>query len=110
LGLTVCGVYRLTTAAEKDFLISDSQTERKWKFKLSDSLERAKRDDGGANLLKGMTFYVTPKVEIDVKLLKAVVTSAGGQVSCLSKLRRRSASHHPHTGSDVKADGSNTQC
>ncbi|OAX40254.1 hypothetical protein K503DRAFT_714884 [Rhizopogon vinicolor AM-OR11-026] len=65
---------------EKDFVISDSQPERKWKFKLSTSLARAKHEDGGANLLKGMTFYVTPKVEIDMKLLKAVVTSAGGQV------------------------------
>ncbi|KAG1767131.1 hypothetical protein EDD22DRAFT_876793 [Suillus occidentalis] len=65
---------------ETDFLISDPESERKWNFKLSASLERAKREDGGEGLLKGMTFYVTPKVEIDLKLLKAVITSAGGQV------------------------------
>ncbi|KAG2140533.1 uncharacterized protein EDB93DRAFT_1161734 [Suillus bovinus] len=65
---------------ETDFLISDPESERKWNFKLSASLERAKREDGGEGLLKGMTFYVTPKVEIDLKLLKAVIASAGGQV------------------------------
>lgn len=65
---------------ETDFLISDPESERKWNFKLSTSLERAKREDGGDSLLKGMTFYVTPKVEIDLKLLKAVIASAGGQV------------------------------
>ncbi|KAG1847384.1 hypothetical protein F4604DRAFT_1594505 [Suillus subluteus] len=65
---------------ETDFLISDPESERKWNFKLSTSLERAKREDAGDSLLKGMTFYVTPKVEIDLKLLKAVIASAGGQV------------------------------
>ncbi|KAG1727036.1 hypothetical protein EDB19DRAFT_1643230 [Suillus lakei] len=65
---------------ETDFLISDPESERKWNFKLSASLERAKREDGGEGLLKGMSFYVTPKVEIDLKLLKAVIASAGGQV------------------------------
>ncbi|KAG2065402.1 hypothetical protein BDR04DRAFT_1145402 [Suillus decipiens] len=65
---------------ETDFLISDPESERKWNFKLSTSLERAKREDRGDGLLKGMTFYVTPKVEIDLKLLKAVIASAGGQV------------------------------
>jgi len=65
------------------------------------SFERAKREDG-ANLLKGIAFYVTPEVEIDVKLIKAVVASAGGQVSRLSKLCRLSVPH-PHTDSDVKA-------
>ncbi|KAG1896173.1 uncharacterized protein F5891DRAFT_1055500 [Suillus fuscotomentosus] len=65
---------------ETDFLISDPESERKWNFKLTTSLERAKREDGGEGLLKGMTFYVTPKVEIDLKLLKAVIASAGGQV------------------------------
>ncbi|KAG1736678.1 BRCT domain-containing protein, partial [Suillus paluster] len=65
---------------ETDFLISDPESERKWNFKLSTSLERAKREDCGEGLLKGMSFYVTPKVDIDLKLLKAVVASAGGQI------------------------------
>ncbi|KAG0699519.1 hypothetical protein DFH29DRAFT_1070645 [Suillus ampliporus] len=65
---------------ETDFQISDPESERKWSFKLSTSLVRAKREDGGENLLKGMSFYVTPKVDIDLKLLKAVVASAGGQI------------------------------
>jgi len=82
----------------KDLPISDSQS---WSFAPSLSVERAKREDG-VNLLKGIAFYATPKVEIDVKLLKAVVASAGGQVSRLSKLCRLSVPH-PHTDSDVKA-------
>ncbi|KAG1886464.1 hypothetical protein F4604DRAFT_2043514 [Suillus subluteus] len=65
---------------ETAFLISDPESEWKWTFKLSTSLERAKREDAGDSLLKGMSFYVTPKVEIDLKLLKAVIASAGGQV------------------------------
>jgi len=75
------------------------------------SFERAKREDG-VNLLKAIAFYVTPKVGIDVKLFKAVVASACGQMSRLSKLCRLSVPH-PHTDSDVKAcnmDSSNTQC
>lgn len=81
---------------ETDFLISDPESERKWNFKLSASLERAKREDGGEGLLKGMTFYVTPKVEIDLKLLKAVITSAGGQVRCIDTCVQYIASLTPH--------------
>jgi len=85
----------------KDLPIFDSQSERKWSFALSLYLERAKREDE-VNLLKGIAFYVTPKVEIDVRLLKAVVASAGGQVSFfISKLCRLSVPH-PHKDSDVK--------
>ena len=53
----------MTIAAEKDLLISDSQSERRWTFALSvpGSFERAKREDG-ANLLKGIAFYVITKI------------------------------------------------
>jgi len=99
----------MTTATEKDLLISNSQSERRWTFALSASLERAKREDG-VNLPKGIAFYVTSKAEIYVqRLLKAVVAPAGGQLSCLSKLCRSSISH-PHTDPDIEADSSNTQC
>jgi BRCA1-like protein len=43
------------------------------------SLRRAKELDG--KLLAGQTFYVTPKVPVDTKLLKNVVNACGGQVS-----------------------------
>ena len=43
------------------------------------SLRRAK--ELGGKLLAGQTFYVTPKVPVDTKLLKNVVNACGGQVS-----------------------------
>ena len=43
------------------------------------SLRRAK--ELGGKLLTGQTFYVTPKVPVDAKLLKNVVNACGGQVS-----------------------------
>ncbi|KAF9231647.1 hypothetical protein BU15DRAFT_82141 [Melanogaster broomeanus] len=42
-----------------------------------------------SNLFKDMMFYVTPKVSIDIKLLKNGVSAAGGQ-----KERHREASQH----------------
>ena len=42
------------------------------------SLRRAK--ELGGKLLAGHTFYVTPKVPVDTKLLKNVVNACGGQV------------------------------
>ena len=42
------------------------------------SLRRAK--ELGGKLLAGQTFYVTPKVPVDTKLLKNVVNACGGQV------------------------------
>jgi len=42
-------------------------------------MRRAK--DIGGRLFANQTFYVTPKVPVDPKLLKNVVISGGGQVS-----------------------------
>jgi hypothetical protein len=53
--------------------------EKKWKFKLTDALKRAKVKKG--QLFSGMIFYVTNKVPLDKKLLKNVVSAHGGQVS-----------------------------
>ncbi|KIK27824.1 hypothetical protein PISMIDRAFT_7822 [Pisolithus microcarpus 441] len=66
--------------AEHDYLLSDAVAERKWGFKFSEALQRSKQKDRGTQLFKHLTFYLTPKVPIDHKLLKAVVSSAGGQV------------------------------
>lgn len=66
--------------AEHDYLLSDVAAERKWNFKFSEALQRSKQKDRGPQLFKQLTFYLTPKVPIDHKLLKAVVSSAGGQV------------------------------
>lgn len=67
--------------AEEDYLLSDFSAEKKWQFKFADSVERSKGPDGGTNLFKQLTFYVTPKVPIDIKLLKNVISVSGGQVN-----------------------------
>ncbi|KAF9219682.1 hypothetical protein BS17DRAFT_788949 [Gyrodon lividus] len=65
---------------EDEYLLSDSAAEKKWNFKFSEAMERSRGPDGGANLFKQMTFYVTPKVSVDIKLLKNVVLAGGGLV------------------------------
>ena len=71
------GIYCFT--AEKDFILHDSKGENKYGVDLMQSLRRAK--ELGGKLLTGQTFYVTPKVPVDAKLLKNVVNACGGQVS-----------------------------
>jgi len=66
-------------AAEKDFLLADNAGESKYGVKLVKSIQRAKENQGG--LFSGHTFYVTPKVPTDKKLLKNVVAAHGGEVS-----------------------------
>ncbi|KAI6032733.1 hypothetical protein F5J12DRAFT_712976 [Pisolithus orientalis] len=65
---------------EHDYLLSDTAAEMKWNFKFSEALERSKQKGCGSQLFKQLSFYLTPKVPIDNKLLKAVVSSAGGQI------------------------------
>ncbi|KAI6157358.1 hypothetical protein BKA82DRAFT_1000669 [Pisolithus tinctorius] len=65
---------------EHDYLLSDAAAEMKWNFKFSEALERSKQKGCGSQLFKQLSFYLTPKVPIDNKLLKAVVSSAGGQI------------------------------
>ncbi|KAI0630063.1 hypothetical protein C8Q77DRAFT_1063909 [Trametes polyzona] len=64
---------------EEKYMINDPETERKYGFKLAESLKRAKKNAG--RLFTGKTFYVTPRVPVDSKLLKNVVTANGGQLS-----------------------------
>lgn len=73
---------KFVVAAEKDFLLKDEAGEKKYGFKLAQALRRAKANRG--KLLEGKTFYVTPKVAVDKKLLKHVVNACGGQVSTQS--------------------------
>ncbi|KAI9457707.1 hypothetical protein HD554DRAFT_2042292 [Boletus coccyginus] len=65
---------------ESGYPLSDAAAEQKWAFKFMDAMARAKGLEGGPNLFKQMTFYVTPKVSVDVKLLKNVISAGGGQV------------------------------
>ena len=64
-------------AAEDDYLLVDEEGEKKFGFKLSDALRRARIAE--KKLLDGHTFYITPKVE-NVDLLSKTIKSAGGKV------------------------------
>ena len=68
----------MNTVVEDDFLLQDPTGEAKFGFKLSEALDRAKENRG--RIFEGMVFHVTPKISVDTKLLKNVVTAGGGQV------------------------------
>lgn len=81
----VFGIYVMFFfVAEKGFALHDSTGENKYGVNLMQSLRRAK--ELGGKLLAGQTFYVTPKVPVDAKLLKNVVNACGGQVSLNTSL------------------------
>ncbi|OBZ77874.1 hypothetical protein A0H81_01581 [Grifola frondosa] len=61
---------------EADDVLADPENEKKFGFKLTDALHRAKTN---RKIFAGMTFYVTPKVPI-AKLLRNVVVAGGGQL------------------------------
>lgn len=63
---------------EKDFILRDKAGEKKYNVDLAKSLKRAK--ESGGKLLEGKTFYITPRIKIDVKLLRNVIIANGGQV------------------------------
>jgi hypothetical protein len=64
---------------EEEYFLQDPENEKKYDFKLLDAIGRAKQTGGG--VFANKMFYVTPKVPIDMKLLKNIVIAAGGQVS-----------------------------
>jgi hypothetical protein len=80
--ITFCG-FALTfqTTGEDDYALHDKNIERKYGFVLDEAIERAR--DLKGRLFANKTFYVTPRVPVDIKLLKNVVTACGGQVSPL---------------------------
>ncbi|KIJ92959.1 hypothetical protein K443DRAFT_684887 [Laccaria amethystina LaAM-08-1] len=63
---------------EKDFILRDKAGEKKYNVNLAKSLKQAK--ESGGKLLEGKTFYITPRIKIDVKLLRNVIIANGGQV------------------------------
>jgi hypothetical protein len=73
---TVINVTEILPLAEKKYLLQDSAGEEKFSFRLKDAIERAKQGKIFAN----EAFYVTPKVTVNMQLLKNVITSCGGQV------------------------------
>lgn len=60
-------------------MLSKESRNEKYDVDLEASLQRARANQG--KLLVGMTFYVTPKVQVDKKLLKNVVGACGGAIS-----------------------------
>ncbi|TFK17473.1 hypothetical protein FA15DRAFT_761050 [Coprinopsis marcescibilis] len=64
---------------EDDYLLHDAKGEAKYGLILEEALERA-RDHRGT-LLKGKTFYLTPKINVGIQLMKNVITACGGQVA-----------------------------
>ena len=61
--------------AEVDYLLSDAAAEQKWAFKFAEAMARAEGPKGGSSLFNQMTFYVTPKIGVDTKLLRNVVSA-----------------------------------
>ena len=76
-----CVYLNCFTPAERDFLLVDRETEAKYSFKMTKTIERARKNKG--KLLQGMTFYLTQKVDVDSKLMKSVVAAHGGTVCFL---------------------------
>ncbi|THH28633.1 hypothetical protein EUX98_g5551 [Antrodiella citrinella] len=72
---------------EDDFLLHDAQGEAKYSFTLADALERARTS--GGKLFAGMTFLLTPRLPMEVKILKAVVLASGGQTTINSTPTQR---------------------
>ncbi|KDQ26961.1 hypothetical protein PLEOSDRAFT_168763 [Pleurotus ostreatus PC15] len=64
---------------EETYFLEDDANERKYNVKLADVLLRAKSNQG--QLFAKKTFHVTPKVSIDLKLLKNVIAANGGQMT-----------------------------
>jgi len=79
--------WAVDSAAAKDLLpeevyfLQDPENEKKYNFKLMDAIHRAQQNRAGGGVFASKTFYVTPKVSIDMKLLKNIVAAGGGQVS-----------------------------
>ncbi|CDO76219.1 hypothetical protein BN946_scf184894.g8 [Trametes cinnabarina] len=94
------GVRRLLP--EDQFMIKDPETEKKYGFSLADALQRAKKNAG--KLFAGKTFYVTPKVPVDTKLLKNVVTANGGQLSTQTPTVRMLSGHEDRLVISCPAD------
>ncbi len=63
----------------------DAANEQKYKFKLSEALERARSSKD--RVLEGHTFYVTPSVylKLNYELLKKFAASAGAKVDVFSR-------------------------
>ena len=78
LPLRPCIFSQLPPPAEKDYSLKDCDTEAKYAFKMTKTLERARKNKG--KLLEGKTFYLTQKVDVDKKLMKNVVAAHGGTV------------------------------
>ncbi|KAF7798222.1 hypothetical protein EIP86_009439 [Pleurotus ostreatoroseus] len=72
--------------SESDYPLEDAAAEAKYGIKIEEVIRRAKANKG--KLFDGVTFYVTPKVVVEIKLLKNVVAAGGGQIVAQSPTLR----------------------
>ena len=61
---------------ESNFLLKDNRTETEFKFKLQDSLLRARERP----LFQDITFYLTPSVVPGKPILQEIIENAGGKI------------------------------
>ena len=64
--------------AEQDFLLVDHATEAKYSFEMTETIKKARDNEG--RLLEGITFYITPLVDVDQQMMKSIVAAHGGKV------------------------------
>ncbi|EPS45614.1 hypothetical protein H072_396, partial [Dactylellina haptotyla CBS 200.50] len=70
----------------KPYLLKDAEGEKKLNMKLSQSLERAKENEG--RMLEGLQVYVTPGVTPGWETFKKIVEANGGTASQFKAVKR----------------------
>jgi hypothetical protein len=93
---------------EKPSLLHDRDTEEKYGFKLSESLERA--EDNQHNLLRGWTIFVTKDVNGGFETYKDIITLNGGQAMMYAgrtgvTIPKRRLRDDPEAGSESQHQG-----
>ncbi|EAU89078.2 hypothetical protein CC1G_11918 [Coprinopsis cinerea okayama7 len=64
---------------EDKYMLKDPIGEERYGVTVQTALERAKQNKG--RLLGGKTFYITPKVQAGLQLMKSLIVASGGTVS-----------------------------
>ena len=59
---------------EEKYVLHDAEVEQHYKFSLSNTLAKTKRDE----LFKGIVFFVTPSVQPSLKTLSKIIIHSGG--------------------------------
>lgn len=86
----------------ENYLLQDTESEKRMGYKLSDSLARAKSNKG--QLLRGYTIYCTENIHGGFETYKSIVEVNGGK--CLMYRARAGATATLRAGLDEENDGS----